>query len=72
MNIEIKLKSLTENPTEFEKGDVIKFIQNELDTAFLVVGENDLFLHTFCLQGGAYIGINKNPHADNLKAIEKI
>jgi len=72
MNIEIMNKIMVDNPTEFDKGDTIGFIGNELNATFIVVGENHVFLHAFCIQNGDYVGINKNPLADNLKQIELI
>jgi hypothetical protein len=72
MNIEILMKSKVDNPTEFEAGDIIQYDGNALNTKCLVVGENHLFLHSFCIETGGYYGINKNPKADNLKVITKI
>lgn len=67
MNIEILHKSKVNNPTDFDKGDVLEVIGNKLDSRWLVVGEDNLFLHTFWIQTGDYLGINKDLNTDNLK-----
>jgi hypothetical protein len=72
MNIEILMKSKVDNPTDFSIGDIFQFNGNALNTKCLVVGENHLFLHSFCIETGMYYGINKNPKTDNLKSIIKI
>lgn len=61
------------NPTKFERGDVLYY--KDCPSRFMVVGENDTYLHTFLLNGeapGSYWGIFKAvPNLGALVRVEK-
>ena len=65
MNIFIKHEP--ENATNFNPGDVLGYEGSP--TKFMVVGEDDLYLHTFVLGTGDYWGVFKLNGRDNLDCI---
>lgn len=67
MRIDIIPKVRIENPTKFHSGDILGYKNSS--TEFLVVGEDDLYLHTFTLDRGQYWGIFKLQPA-NIECLE--
>ena len=55
--MEIWLKHEPENKTIFNPGDVLGY--EGCTTRFMVVGEDDIYLHTFILGTGQYWGVFK-------------
>ena len=66
MKIELMFKP--ESPTGFKAGDKAGYERS--DTRLLVVGEDDLFLHTFIIETGEYWGVSKT-HTGNIESLIK-
>jgi hypothetical protein len=68
--MKIWLKHEPENKTKFNPGDVLGYEKSP--TKFMVVGEDDLYLHTFVLGTGQYWGIAKLINSgDNIKCLDR-
>jgi len=65
----IYLKHEPENKTKFDRGDVLGYEGSP--TSFMVVGEDDLYLHTFVLGTGQYWGIAKF-HEENINCLLRL
>jgi len=55
--MKIWIKHKPENETKFNPGDVLGYENSP--TRFMVVGEDDIYLHTFILGTGQYWGVFK-------------
>jgi len=55
--MEILLKHEPENKTKYNAGDVLGY--KDSPSRFMVVGEDDLYLHTFVLGTGQYFEVFK-------------
>jgi len=55
--MDILIKHEPENDTKYNAGDVLGY--KDSPTRFMVVGEDDLYLHTFVLGTGQYWGVAK-------------
>lgn len=65
--MKIWLKHEPENQTIYNKGDVIGY--KDSPTKLMVVGEDDLYLHTFVLGTGQYYGVFKLNNGENIDCL---